>query len=297
MSHTVTPAAEYNADALVRTVDGELWSDTSGPGPYGPLVQLLANRTLYARGAVWGVLSWNGNLSVDAGGSNTTFVVRVGIIQAVTLRDSANVWRPYFTATETQITLSHVAGAPANLDNDAWYYIYAWSDSGSPGAVKFQISLDPPTESSAPTVATGYKRGQTANYRYLGCFRTDNAGAPLPMRTVGGRCTYIEPAVLHTVTSNGLKSLAARIPPHARVAALRGTVTRASSTGNLSANVRETSGGGVGTYAWGVVMIGVDVFTSFSGSFEITPNASQEVYASSAGADSALQLTVSGFSE
>lgn len=198
-----------------------------GPPSNAPTDRELLNNRGHLRGATWGQLVWGGAFSVDVGGTNTVFHVRVGIIQAVTLRDGSNVWRPYFTDAEKDLTLSHVESAPANLANSTRYYAYVYSDGTTTPA--WQLSTSPPTESGAPTLLTGYKRGQLANYRYLGTFVTDSAGAPIACRASRGRYVYrmsastTQTRVLNTSTvagSNTDLSLAALVPPHARLVRL-----------------------------------------------------------------------------
>lgn len=272
------------------------------PLPDGPPTNAATHRELlnnrrHLRGATWATLAWSGRLRVS-GSSNTVFAVAVGVIEAVTLRDASSVWRAYFTTGETTLDLTHVEGAPANLANDTWYYVYAWSDSAAPSSAKFQISTDPPTEAGTPTVLRLWKRGQTANYRYLGCFRTNGSGVPLAMRAERGRYLYSLPAVLHTVTANGLQSLAARIPPHVVRSLVRASVTRTTSSGNVLGGVREPGGSSATSeYGWLVVAYSVSDLTTFAGSFEVLTNASQEVYVESGGADSGVLVTVAGFEE
>lgn len=261
MTANVTPVAQYDTATIVRTVDGELWSDASGPAPYATWMQLLADRTLYARGALWGILTWSGQFSVDAGGSSTVFTVRVGIIEAVTLRDSSNVWRPYFVATETELHLADVSPSAAALANNTWYYVYVYSDGTT--TPRFQIHLDPPTESAAPTVVTGYKRGQTANYRYLGCFRTNGSGVPLAMRADRGHYTYhpsVWPSDSDTDTPGGssmLSDLTVGVPPHARTASLLLVPSTAAVT------LKETGwGGGYGIGTSGYIALPSHVLTA-----------------------------------
>lgn len=201
---------------------------TDPPLPDGPPSNAATHRELlnnrqHLRGATWAQLAWNGRLRVT-GTSNTVFSVEVGVIEAVTLRDSNSVWRPYYTTGVSTLDLTHVEGAPANLANDTFYYVYAWSDSAAPGSVKFQISTSPPTEVGSETVLRLWKRGQTANYRYLGCFRTNASGVPLAMRAERGRYLYDRSAGLAdfeigTVYNGGTLaatavSAVAHVPPH-----------------------------------------------------------------------------------
>lgn len=271
------------------------------PLPDGPPSNAATHRELlnarrHLRGATWGALVWNERLRVS-GSSNTVFSVVVGPIEVVTLRDSGSVWRPYFTSGDTTLDLTHVEGTPANLANDTFYYVYIWSDAAAAGSAKFQISTSPPTEVGTEAVRRAWKRGQTANYRYLGWFRTNGSGVPLAMHADRGRYLYALPAVLHTVTATGLVSLAARLPPHVQRALLRASVTRASGTGDISGGVYEPGGSANSHYGWLVIAYGVAELTTFAGSFEILTNASQQVHVQSGGADSAVLVTVAGCEE
>lgn len=231
MSQTITPVPQYaNATALVRTVDGELWSDTSGPAPYGVLLQTVADRLQYARGALWGQLVWSGRMSVS-GTSNTVFAVTVGAIEACAVCSSGNgtttgTWLPHFKA-ETTLGLADVEGAPAALTADTWYYVYGRSDGTN--LVLF-INTTAPDSSGIWQSAGG-----NPTRRYIGCFRTDASGVPLAMEAVRGRCLYRRSAIASVNSSTGLRvlvrtteqasnldlDLGARIPPHARAAILR----------------------------------------------------------------------------
>lgn len=267
-----------------------------GPPSNAATHRELLNNRLYLRGSSWGQLSWNGRLRVT-GSSNTVFSVTVGPIDAVMLIDGASIARAYFTADETALDLTHVESEPANLADDTFYYVYAWSDSTAPSSVKFQISASPPTEVGTPTVLRQWKRGQTANYRYLGWFRTSGSGVPLAMQVDRGSSLYELPDVLATITTSGLQSLATRLPPHITRAKLRASCTRTTSSGQLFAGVREATGSGVSHQAWLVNLYSVADLTSVAATFELLTNASQEVYVQSGGADSAALLTVLGCQE
>jgi hypothetical protein len=240
---TITPVAQYTASnpSVTSGAEGGLAFDT-GPGPMNAALQMAFDRALYARGATWGVLEWTGEFAVYTASSNTTFAIRVGVIQAATLRDGNGVWRPYFTSATTILGLSNVESSPANLANSTWYYVYAWSDSAAPSSIKFQISTSPPTENAAPTTVTGYKRGETANYRYIASFATDASGVPILVTAHYGTYTYrisaLPTATLRvlnagTATTYAAVSLAALMPPHGSIAALSLDLV---STTNVSAN-------------------------------------------------------------
>lgn len=232
MSHTIVPVPQYDGAALVRTVDGELISDASGPAPYGPLLQALADRALYARGGLWGQLCWSGRFAVDPGGTNTVFAVRVGAISSLCVKDSAGVWRPYYTAAETTLDLGDVEGAPANLSNSTWYYVYAYSDGTS--TLRFLINTVAPD-------ATGLwqSAGGDGLRRYLGCFVTTSGGGPIPVRALRGtyRYDYSETAALSVLnittavpTSYTNIDCSSLIPLHSVLGSFLVIVTNASTT-------------------------------------------------------------------
>lgn len=254
----ITSVPQYTADVPLRPGPGQIAGMETGPAPMAPLLQLAFDRIHYARGAVWGQFVWSDQFGVDAAPAptNAVFAVRVGTIEALTLRDAATVWRPYNTAAETVLTVAHVEGAPANLTANSFYYCYAWSDSAAPGAVKFQLSTVPPTELGAPSVLRGYKRGESANFRYVGCFPTDSSGAPVPLHACCGRTTYRFSAtaspVLRALPAGTAVAwtdvpLAAWVPPHARVAAVKLDYTAGGAGPNYVAELR-TKGDSAGSY-------------------------------------------------
>jgi len=231
MSQTITAVPQYaNAAALVRTVDGELWSDTQGPAPDGARLQVVADRQQYTRGALWGHLVWSGRFRV-AGTSNTVFAVTIGAVEACAVCQSGNgtstgTWRPHFKDTTT-IGLAAVEGSPANLSADTWYYVYGYSDGTN---LQFLINTTAPDASMIWQSAGG-----NPTRRYFGCFRTNASGVPLAMEAVRGRYVYRRSAIGSVDSGSGLRllnrtteqsstttlDLSARIPPHARVALLR----------------------------------------------------------------------------
>lgn len=284
MTTTITPVAQYtNANpSITSQAEGALALET-GPGPMNAVLQMAFDRAYYARGATWGVLTWSGEFSVDTGGTNAVFTVRVGVIQNVTLRDSNSVWRPYFTSVESTATIANVEGAPVNLSNSTWYYVYLWSDSAAPASAKIQISTSPPTEMAAPTVVTGYKRGETANYRYVGCFVTDGAGAPLPVVARRGVYRYRISALAAAATrvlNLGVAAAytavpcASLVPPHALNASLRmelvSTNAVAANYGNVQTN------GDAGADAFFLYVPAVNIASAYR-DIDIATDATQQV--------------------
>lgn len=230
--------------------------------------ELLDNRD-YLRGVTWGLLLWNGRLSVA--GSATVPVVTVGAIEACVLRRSSGAIRAFFaaeTATSGKAwsnaigyaagdhvvsggtvwralgTVASGAAAPSagpswaeGLATDDWYYAYAISaGTDAASAMAFELSQTGPGDS----VTFKNDLAPTELKRYLGCFRTDSTGKPFPVTAVRGRYRYRRSALAAAASvfgSDGLRAvdahaavgrtaldLAARIPPHARMALLSGTV-------------------------------------------------------------------------
>lgn len=219
--------AFYDATTILVPEDG----DDLDAAQILTALQKFSNRVQYGRGAAWGTLAWTGTFA--ASGTAAAPVVLVGAIESCPLCDGLGVWRPYYTTGETTLGASNVEGG-GSLSANAWYYVYAWSDSAAPTAVKFQITTTPPTASAAATIPRLWKRDQASNYRYLGCFATDSAGNPIPVRAARGRyvyrrsaCASNETRVLNTSTAAGATnlSLAALVPPHARLATLSLIVT------------------------------------------------------------------------
>lgn len=176
-----TPTAQMSAgDPAMRDV----------PPSSAPLEREALDNRRHLRGATWGQLVWSGQASF--GGTAASPVVTLGVVEAVTLctgdGTSSGTWKPYFTAAVATLGISHVEGTPGSLSAATRYYVYAWSDGGS--SVRWQISTSPPTESGTPTVRRHWKRGQTANYRYVCTFVTDGSGDPVPCALCNGRYTY-----------------------------------------------------------------------------------------------------------
>jgi hypothetical protein len=263
MPTSIAAIAEYVDETVQRAAIGEVGGMETGAAPLGPVLDKAFSRALFARGAVWGQLVWSER--IDVSGTASSPVVKLGPIDAITLRaaetrnsTSVNVWKPFFVATETTLGISHVEGAPGALTADTWYYVFAYSNGTT--TVQFQITTTPPTESGTPTVRQQWKRGQSANYRYLGCFRTDGSGNPLPMVASRGRYAFTAPDVLHNDLNNvnADYSLAARVPPHACAAIVR--MLAASSDGgsimraNLGVAGATTTSGAASAWAVQVMM-------------------------------------------
>lgn len=182
--------------------------------------QDLLDARRYLRGASGSLLVWNGHVRVT--GTAAAPVVVLGPIEAVTLASPDGTRVPYVTATETTLGLAHVEGAPAALVADATYYAYAYALDNDPNP-HFALSRTPPTELASPAVRRAWKRGETTNHRHLATFFTDGDGHPIAVTAAHGRYVYARAQYIANqlrATAPTLVSLAARVPPYARVASL-----------------------------------------------------------------------------
>jgi len=208
-----------------------------GPASNAATARELLNNRRHLRGATWGALTWSGRLVV--GGSATAPSITVGAIEAVTLRDSTGVWRPYFTDDETPLGIAAVEGAPGTLSAGTWYYVYA-HDAGGSGSPLFQVTT------TAPSSSLVWKNaGGTALYRYLGCFPTDDTGKPVPLVAHRGRSVFLNAVLPGSSDSQSDSawhnlSLAAGVPPHARLAVLSVSI----DTGAFFRSIGDTSSSG-----------------------------------------------------
>lgn len=213
MSHTITPVAQYDAAAITLPDDG----DANTIESLDPAFQKLADRAQFGFSGVASRIQWAETITVDANGSSSSFAVHVGGIQMIVLARVDGTYR-LASAIAATLTAAHLESG-TTLGNSEWRYIYAY-DPGD-GTVAYQLST------TAPTASLTFKSGAGGFvYRYLGCFRTSSAGAPLPQSTVGRLTVYSQPvvgggaAVSATGPTSGFAalSLATRVPPHARVA-------------------------------------------------------------------------------
>ena len=266
-----------------------------GPASNAATARELLNNRRHLRGATWGALTWSGRLVV--GGSATAPSITVGAIEAVTLRDSTGVWRPYFTDAETPLGIGDVEGAPASLTADTWHYVYAHDSAGS-GSPHFQVST------TAPGTSLAWKNaGGTALYRYLGCFPTDGSGNPLALRAVRGRYLYNEPddivpgGATANISTYSTANLASRVPPHSRHALVRARVTRTASGANiLMAYGLRTPGATNPSFA--PVLVKVPSLSDFDvRQAEVLLSSSRTLEYATTAADCALDLAVAGFQE
>ena len=203
----------YATTARILAADADI-----PDGPVGSAAQWrkVLDARAFCFSSSTGALWWSKTLSVDTLGTNAVFAVNVGAIWACALLDgSANLYVKSDTGGEV-LTIADVEGAPANLSNSTWYYVYAWLNGST---LDYQIS------STAPDATRTTKSGD-ALYRYLGCFRTTAAGAPIAMYMNGGKYLYRTAGLAVATTqvlaggvaiANTAVPCAALVPPHARL--------------------------------------------------------------------------------
>ena len=214
MTATITPVSKALVTLPPRAVAGERMMMDGGAAPLKDVIQNLYDRSQHGIDAAAAQLVWSGSYGVDAGGSATVFAVNIPTITSVTLITSGG--DAYVHAGGgSAITVTKVEGAPGTLGAVAqWWYVYAFRSGG--GSLDFEIST------TAPSAGLVFKTGDVTR-RYLGCFRTTSAGAPLPVRAHRGRYVYLKqvPATAVTASSSTgyeLLSLAGLVPPHSRIA-------------------------------------------------------------------------------
>lgn len=231
MSTTATETPQYANTALPeRPQDGEVIYMDAGGAPQWPLWARLYDRTAHHEAALASHLAWNGDFAVDPGGSSSSFTVRIGGMTGVNLY-GASASKVLAYAGNT-IGASKILGG-GNLTNSTWYYVYAWNNAGT---IDFEISITPPDGPRA------IKSGDPTR-RYLGCFPTTSAGAPIPLRASRGRYVYrhsgsaaADTRVLNaqSATTNTAVECALFVPPHSRLAKIRAQLTSTAAAFNYA---------------------------------------------------------------
>lgn len=226
MPTTLTETATFDTTVAVPA-SGEDRTAAS----VGASFQSLTNRTRALLSALSGHLVWSGHLytampSVGIG-------VFLGGIQRVVI--GASVFS-LAAGTEVPGTLP----LPAT---DTFFYLYAYDNAGTLG---LNVSTD------GPEATQTWKTGAEGTHRYLGCFRTDSSGDPLPFEAVGGHYRYRNapasrrPLNAGTSTSGTAIDCSPYTPAHARMLHLG--LTFVASGANGSAAVIRTSGEGGGDF-------------------------------------------------
>lgn len=292
MTTTITPVSQYDAATLTRAADGEDAYMDGGSAPLGTVLQKFADRAIFARDAVIATLGWNGDFSVDAGGTNSTFAVNLGTIGAVVTGTSASVYK-VLAGGGVAIGASKILGG-GNLANSTWYYVYCWDNAGT---------LDYEITTTAPSGSRRTKSGD-ATRRYLGCFRTTSAGAPIPLFASNGHYVYDVGgsliATLTVVTSGTASSYtsvpcAALVPPHARLARLAVSVLGAAVGVSASVSVQSYGSASTGVHSVSAGQTNLEVTTA---EFECRVDSSQRAqYKVNGGGGTACEILVYGFRE
>lgn len=243
----ITPVSQYDGVALARSAAGERMMMEGGSTPLATLLQKLVDRTEFAKDAVIGNISWSGDFSVSGTAPNS-FTVTVGAINAAVLLLSSTY--KVFASSGGTPGQTKVEGGGGTLTAAAqWWYVYAYSNAGT---------LDYEISTTAPGASRMFKTGDFTR-AYLGCFRTLSTGVPITMRASRGRYLYrsgaqaladtrVLDAGVQTVATT--VSCASLVPPHARLATLRGhIVPTAAALGTCV--VRTTADAGADSFSWG----------------------------------------------
>lgn len=291
MSTIVVETPRIVATLPTRPQDGDDAYMDAGAAPLMPVLQHLYDAAGALRIAALGQMSGGDRMSVDPGGTSTVFAVRVSRVVGLLSRQTGStpIYATY-TAGETTLDLTDVDGAPAALANDTWYYVYAFCN----GTATTQAYIS----TVAPEASLTWRTGAEGVDRYVGCFRTNGSGAPLPMRMHRGRYTYRMSSIgfggylsKTTFTTSWVAyDFSAAVPPHVTVATVQ--VLAVDGTNPPLVNVR-TPGDTTGVY------VTQSPATNAFGVFDVETNSSQdlEVQLGNATGAAASFVDVIGFSE
>ena len=234
MPTNITPVNEFDATtALTRPAPGERVGMETGAAPLAPLLQRLIDRDETLRLGLLGQMAGGDRMSVDPGGTSTVFTVRVSRIRSALIKDTVDgVWRGVSLKAQT-LGLSATAGPLAALAADTWYYVTLAVESGTP---RLYINVFGPDDSLV------WEAGMQDTFRYIGCFRTNGSGAPIPMRMHRGRYVYqTKQTIASALSTAGVwaaQSLSVRVPPHVEMVTINVQSSRASNTGTRAYSLR-----------------------------------------------------------
>lgn len=288
MSSTLTPVSEYDTSSTLTVPSN---GDDLDADVVKDVLQLLADRALLAKDAMLGLLLAAESFEVAAGGTLTSFTIALGDIRSVVLECADGVVRS-IAATGISITQTSIEGGGGTLGASAqWWYVYLHSASGT---LAYEIST------TAPTADLTWKTGSVGTKRYVGCFRTTAAGAPIAVRAHRGRYLYRisdmaanATQVLATGTAGSFTNVdcSAFVPPHARLAEINAAlVPNAVPAG---AQMRMD-----GAASSGVVALSCDANVVVDKTFTLEMSASRVMeYRISSGTPTGLYLDVMGFTE
>lgn len=124
----------------------------------------------------------------------------------------------------------------ATASASTWYYLFAFEGAlagpGAPPPIEFEVSLTPPDE------ARLFKSGGST-HRYLAPLRTNGAGGNWPFRRIGREHVWTRTLITGdtivlaggAATTDTVVSLAAFVPPHARLVRVFVSLTATSAGG------------------------------------------------------------------
>ncbi len=292
MTTSITPVAKHTGNGITRAVDGERAGMDSGPAPLKDTLQVLADRAQYARGATWGNMVGGDIFAVDSGGTNAVFTARVSAFEVLVAQDTNGVFWPRYSTADTTFTAADIEGG-GSLANSTWYYCYLGMNTD--GSLRKQISA------TGPGASRVWKSGAADVWRYVGCFRTNGSGAPLPVRAIRGQNRYRRSAiagatlqVLSAGSATGFTdvALSSLVPPHARVARLE-LLTNNAHASNIHTGQVRTKGDTTNTTLLAAQPAGgFDRMPA-----EIETDSSQVVQYLVSHADANLTIDVLGFEE
>lgn len=292
MSANLTGRAQSSLGAVAIATDGDDWSSHTGTTPYlGSFQEMLDRMSL---GAVSALLIRTGahDFVVDAGGSPSSFTVRVSGVVAQ-IQDGSGIYRAHYSLGEMTAGAAQIEGG-GSLAADTWYHAYLTSPGTLSAAPVLVISTLGPA-------ANRLHRVDSVRYIYVGTLRTDGSGNPLPLRIVRGRALYRDQTIalhLNQSTANlstwsSALSLADRVPSHARRVLLRARANRVGTTGTISFAVRAN---GDTNPAYSDMIPGAILLEFPERAFEMDVDASREVQIATA-ANCAVSIDVGGWSE
>lgn len=189
-------------------------------------------------------------------------------------------------------TVAESTVVPGALAAATWHYLYAYNAGG---AVAFELSVTPPDASRV------FKSGDTSR-RYLASVRTDGAGVPWPFRRTPSGTHRWRRTAMATVDTEVLSagmaavwtdvSLAALVPPHARLATVRAMLGAPIAGGNLELRTRGTAASSLNLYAPATA-----AGTIVREELELETDSTQQVQYQTAGGGETATLHVVGWQE
>lgn len=296
MPHDITETPQYTVGPIELPNNGEVDGIESIEGAF----QELMNRGATALLATAGRMAWSGDFAVNRGGSLTSFTIVLGAVQVAELPDDTGAHYDPYSYAGGNVTQTKVEGGGGTLGAvKQWWYVYALP--GSSNVLDFEVSTTAPRAHrvyKSPAIAITYAR------RYVGCFPTTSAGAPIPVTATRGCYRYRDRAAasflhqnqttadLNTFTS--ALSLADLVPPHARIAIVRLQLVRTGSGGDAAASIRVN---GDTNPAATVTVPGLALLFPADHFIEMDVGASREVQVSTNGSGTLVNVDVAGWRE